>query len=90
MNVSVKLMGLPKKFLGEKLNVTLSEDAKVKDLLDTLNGLLKENGVVNQFTFDPVGLVILVNGTEISALKRENTKLKDSDNIAIIPIIHGG
>ena len=83
-------MGIPKSYLGDTLTLDLKEESKVKDLLMHLNSLLKEKGVTNQFVFDPIGLVILVNGTEISALKRENTKLKDGDTIVIIPIIHGG
>ena len=83
-------MGLPRKFLGENLTITLDNEAKVKDLLDYLNTLLREKGAYEQFTFNPIGIVVLVNGTEISALKRENTKLKDGDSVVIVPIIHGG
>jgi len=83
-------MGLPRKFLGDTLIVNLDDEAKVKDMLEYLNTLLREKGVHDQFVFDPIGIVVLINGTEISALKRENTKLKDGDNVVIVPIIHGG
>jgi len=34
--------------------------------------------------------LILVNGREISVLNGLETKLKDGDEISLIPVVHGG
>jgi MoaD family protein len=40
---------------------------------------------------DPrINSLILVNGKEISVLKGLDTKLKDGDELTLIPVVHGG
>jgi molybdopterin synthase sulfur carrier subunit len=34
--------------------------------------------------------LILVNGKEISVLQGLNTKIKDGDELVLIPVVHGG
>jgi len=34
--------------------------------------------------------LILVNGTEISVLNGLETKLKDGDELVLVPVVHGG
>jgi molybdopterin converting factor small subunit len=34
--------------------------------------------------------LILVNGKEVSVLQGLNTKIKDGDELVLIPVVHGG
>ena len=58
------------------------EKMSVAELLNRLN--LKEGWITRANT------LILVNGVEVSALKGEETEVKDGDFITLVPISHGG
>lgn len=55
----------------------------VAELLYRLN--LKEGSKITR-----ANTLILVNGVEVSALKGDETEVKDGDLITIIPVTHGG
>jgi len=62
-------------FQGDKISVA--------DLLNRLN--LKGEPKITR-----ANTLILVNGVEVSALKGDETEVKDGDIITLIPISHGG
>jgi hypothetical protein len=39
---------------------------------------------------DPHNILVLINGVEWSALQGEETRLKDGDEVVLIPTVHGG
>ncbi len=53
--------------------------------------LLKElNLKIEHQQITRANTLILINGIEISALNGDKTKLKEGDNITLIPVSHGG
>ena len=51
---------------------------------------LKRSLIDQQFQDPRLNALILVNGREISALDGLETKLKDGDELVLIPVVHGG
>ncbi|MFQ6081283.1 MAG: ubiquitin-like small modifier protein 1 [Candidatus Bathyarchaeia archaeon] len=77
-----------------KLELEISKEATVKDLLDQLverfgrkfrERVLEPNGKELRR-----GIAILVNGRNIEALQRLETKLVDGDIVAVVPPVAGG
>ena len=51
---------------------------------------LKQSLIDQQLQDPRLNALILVNGREISALDGLETKLKDGDELVLIPVVHGG
>ncbi|MCX8192015.1 MAG: MoaD/ThiS family protein [Nitrososphaerales archaeon] len=82
--VKIKLLGSLRAILG-KSEVEIENVKTVSDLLNSLK-MVGDKRVNLQLS----NTLIIVNGTEVSALQGLNTNLKDDDDIVLIPVIHGG
>ena len=93
-------MKITLEFVGVVLNDALEKkrDVEVDEsitMLDFLQNVMKAyGGLADILSGDPPrhtsNFIILVNGREISVLSGLETKLQGSDEVAIIPVSHGG
>ena len=94
MTLSIKFIGALRHISGKtQLTVNYQEGSSLKDLMVKLVYELPEleKTFSNQQLNDSrSNSLILVNGREISVLNGLETKLKDSDEIVFIPVVHGG
>ena len=96
MRVTIDYLGYIKQTLGiaQAENVELEADASVRDLLVQLAE--KHGEPFKKAVYDPkdVGLkpyhIIAVNGLMINLLNSLDTKLKDGDRVAVMPVVTGG
>ena len=76
----------------KKRDVEVDEDITVLGFLQNL--MEAHEGLANILSGDPPrptsNFIILVNGREISVLSGVETKLRGGDEVAIIPVSHGG
>lgn len=92
--VKVKLLGVFRGLSGES-EVTLNpKQATVRSAIETLADLLPQRAgalLIDRYLNDPrPNALILLNGKEISVLKGLETTVKNGDELAIIPVAHGG
>jgi len=94
MTISVKLVGAFRHFSGTE---ELELDSKVPTSVDALiNELVKKVPEIEQSLIDRQlenprpNALILVNGIEIGVLDDMETKIKDGDEIVLVPVVHGG
>lgn len=86
MKVRVKFVGAMRKKYGlTDTWLILSDDATVEDVLAKIE---KEHGV--SVNLEDTGMTVLVNGRRLDFIGGSKTKLKDLDEIVIMPIIAGG
>lgn len=95
MIVKVRGFGDLATLLGNELNVELSEDARIADLIakisERVNGFgEKIASFSNRQGVTDFGLVILLNGINISLLEGVKTQLRDGDLVTFLPPIAGG
>jgi len=84
--VTIKLVGGAKKsFSTDQLELDI-DDVTITNLLE----ILLEIKPKNTPTLDTNNILIAVNGADSSAMEGKMTRIKNSDLISIIPIIHGG
>lgn len=91
MAVKVKIPNVLKNFTNGQLEVII-EAEDISELIDKMEQEYKgikericdEEGNIRRF------INIFVNGEDIRFLDVENTKLKDGDEVSIIPAIAGG
>jgi len=90
----VKFVGALRHFSGAgELELGCSGSGSVGELV---NELVKEvpeieRSLVDRQLEDPrPNALILVNGREIGVLDGLETKLKDGDEIVLVPVVHGG
>ena len=87
MIVAVEFVGALRMIANVKnYSVELGEGATVSSLMQRLRAEL----FGEEEFFDEANLLIIRNGREISALKGLQTELKHEDEVALIPISHGG
>ena len=94
MAITVKFVGSLRHFSGlGDLQLGYNRCVSVGELV---NELVKElpalgRSLVDRQLEDPrPNALILVNGKEIGVLDGLETKLKDEDEIVIVPVVHGG
>ena len=94
MAITVKFVGALRHFsdVGE-----LALDCKgYSSVGEVVNELVKEvpdikRNLIDQQLEDPrPNALILVNGREIGVLNGLETKLKDGDEVVLVPVVHGG
>ncbi|MCS7119960.1 MAG: MoaD family protein [Nitrososphaerota archaeon] len=86
LGVFKKVVGLGELFLSFNGGVLSDLIKKLVELYPNLKKALLDPDLE-----DPrPNALILVNGKEISVLDGLNTKIKDDDEIIIIPVTHGG
>jgi molybdopterin synthase sulfur carrier subunit len=94
MAITVKFMGALRHFSGAS-NLVL-ECKGCASIGELVNELIKELPALKRSLIDPQledprpNALILVNGKEISVLNGLETKLKDGDEIVLVPVVHGG
>lgn len=94
MTITVKFVGALRHSSGvEELAIDYKGCGSVGELF---NELIKEiphikRSLVDQQLEDPrPNALILVNGREIGVLNGLETKLKDYDEVVLVPFVHGG
>jgi len=94
MAITVKFVGALRHFSGVG---ELTLDCKrYSSVGEVVNELVKEvpdikRNLIDQQLEDPrPNALILVNGREIGVLNGLETKLKDGDEVVLIPVVHGG
>jgi molybdopterin converting factor small subunit len=83
--IKVKAYGHLGRALGKKEFEIDKNEIKVKDILALIT-----SSSDSKFRISPLTILIVVNGVEISALNQEDTIVKSGDELALIPITHGG
>jgi len=94
VNVNVKLMGVFRVFTG-KNNVSLKLEKPtvreaVEKIAESLSSEFKRMLIDPELNDPRPNALILVNGKEINVLKGLETKVKEGDQIILIPVSHGG
>jgi len=94
MAITVKFVGALRHVSGAgELALDCKGDISIRELM---NEITKERpalkrSLIDQQLEDPrPNALILVNGKEISVLSGLETKLKDGDEIVLVPVVHGG
>lgn len=94
-------MALTVRFIGslrasaDKSKLTL-ELGKTVSLREVIKKIVEEQPKLKRALIDPelddprTNSIILVNGKEINVLDGLDTKLKDGDELILIPVVHGG
>ncbi len=65
-------------------------------LREVVNKLIEEQPKLRRALIDPelddprTNVLMLVNGKEIGVLEGLETKLKDGDELVLVPVVHGG
>ena len=93
MTVTVKFIGALRRAAPESTRVIDCAECSVKELINKLSLAspdLKRNLIGGESENERPNALILVNGREISVLKGLDTRLKDSDEVVFIPVVHGG
>jgi len=77
------------RFLGHlaaQFNDEMELQEEKVSIAELLNRLNRKSGA----KITRANTLILVNGVEVSALKGDETEVKDGDLVTLIPITHGG
>jgi molybdopterin converting factor small subunit len=95
VNVEVRFLGLFQQLSGKKhLKVKLDESATVRTLIlklaVTFSSEFKRALLDSELENPSPNSLILVGGKEISVLEGLETKVKDSKEIVLVPVAHGG
>jgi len=94
--VKVKMYGILKKYAGlEEIEVPLNNRSiKLKSLLDKLFMLLpkgfKDTLIDPELNNPKPNIIILINDKEISVLNELETIVRDTDEVTLLPVAHGG
>ena len=94
LTVTVKFVGvLHQVFKKKQVRLRFSHSLTVKDLLEKLAQTSPEarrNVLETESDQIHPALLVLVNGKEISALDKAETRIRDTDELVLISISHGG
>jgi molybdopterin synthase sulfur carrier subunit len=94
-------LALTVRFIGslrassDKSKLTL-ELGKTVSLREVIKRIVEEQPKLKRALIDPelddprTNSIMLVNGKEINVLDGLDTKLKDGDELILIPVVHGG
>ena len=92
MRIKIRVFGNLIPLLGDESIVELEANSRLKDLIYNLSKKTynaKEN-ILGQYDASKSDLVILLNGTNIYALNRLETPLKEGDVVTFLPPLVGG
>ena len=94
MVLSVKFVGALRHVSGTgELALSCKSRVAIRELMDEIIKELpelKRSLIDPQFEDSRPNTLVLVNGREISVLDGLETKLKDGDEVVLIPFVHGG
>ncbi|MCX8152805.1 MAG: MoaD family protein [Candidatus Bathyarchaeota archaeon] len=94
MPITIKFIGILRHVSGKgKIALDMNNALSLRDLINKLiveMPVLKESLNPQRLEELKSTLLILVNGREISVLDGFETILKDGDEIAFVPVVHGG
>ncbi|MFH1327462.1 MAG: MoaD/ThiS family protein [Candidatus Bathyarchaeota archaeon] len=95
--ITIKLFGALKSIAKEETITLPLPELENTNIMNVINVLGEKfnpelrHAIIGRETGDPrAQVLILKNGKEISALDGLSTQVMDGDNIAILPVIHGG
>jgi len=94
VSITVRFIGSLRASAGRS-RFTL-ELKKTISLREVITRIVDEQPKLKRALIDPelddprTNALILVNGKEISVLQGLNTKIKDGDELVLIPVVHGG
>jgi molybdopterin synthase sulfur carrier subunit len=85
----VKFVGSLRSLAGKgKLAMELG---KMASLMEVMKRMAEESPKLKPaLANSKAGMLILVNGKEVSVLNGLETMLKDGDEVVFVPVIHGG
>ena len=94
MVLSVKFVGALRHVSGtEEMILSCKSCVAIRELMNEIikkQPELKRSLIGQQLEDSRPNALILVNGREISVLDGLETKLKDGDEVVLIPFVHGG
>ena len=96
MTIAVKFIGSLRHISGTgELALSCKSYVAIRELMNEIIKELPElkRSLIDQQFGDPrpnTNTLVLVNGREISVLDGLETKLKDGDEVVLIPFVHGG
>ena len=97
MNIQItfRFLGTFQKLSGKKnLKLTLEEPVTVRMIIAKLTESFSsefKQALIDSDLDDPrPKAIIIIDGKEISALQGLETEVKDSEEIVLIPLVHGG
>jgi molybdopterin synthase sulfur carrier subunit len=94
MAITVKFVGALRHVSGAgELALDCKGDISIRALINEITKEMPalKRSLIDQQLEDPrPNALILVNGKEISVLNGLETKLKDGDEIVLVPVVHGG
>lgn len=95
IHVEVRFLGIFQRLSGKKrFKLKLEEPATVRKLVmnltETFSSEFKQVLVDSQLGDPRPNALILVGGKEISVLQGLETEIRDSEEIVLVPVVHGG
>ena len=95
IHVEVRFLGIFQRLSGKKrFQVKLKEPATVRKLVmnltETFSSEFKQVLVDSQLGDPRPNALILVGGKEIIVLQGLETEVRDSEEIVLVPVVHGG
>jgi len=95
VNVEVRFLGIFQRLSGKKrFKLKLEEPATVRkvvmNLTETFSSEFKRVLVDSQLDDPRPNALILVGGKDISVLQGLETEVKDTEEIVLLPMVHGG
>ncbi len=95
VNVEVRFLGIFQRLSGKKrFKVKLEEPVTVRKVImkltETFSSEFKRVLVDSELDDPRPNSLILVGGKEISALQGLDTEVKDTEEIVLVPMVHGG
>ncbi len=92
MKVKVRLFGDVSELIGSKHTLELSENTSVLSLTNRLQREAgnSRGGHLGDFKVGGADLAIIINGKNIKLLEGVETKLRDDDDVVIMPFVVGG
>ena len=95
IQITVRFLGTFQKLSGKKqIKLTLEEPVTVRmviaELTESFSSDFKQVLIDSDLDDPRPKALIIIDGKEISALQGLETKVKDSEEIVLIPLVHGG
>jgi MoaD family protein len=95
VNIEVRFFGMFQRLSGKKrFKVRLEEPATVRKVItklsETFSSEFKQVLLDSRLDDPRPNSLILVGGKEVSTLKGLETVVKDSEEVVLVPVAHGG